>query len=354
MRDLEYVLQGTRSNTSGADVKLVIQIPCLNEEHTLPATLADLPRRLDGVDAIEVLVIDDGSDDRTVEVARSLGVHHIVRHTANCGLGRAFRSGLDRALREGADIIVNTDGDGQYRGSSIEALIRPILDGRADIVIGDRGTATNPEFGRSKKFLQWLGSYVVRSLSGVQVPDAVSGFRAISRQAALRLNILSAFSYTVEMIIQAGNKQMNVLSVAVETNPRTRESRLFRNIPQFVSRQLVAMLRMYAMYQPMRFFFYLGSLIAVVGLVPVLRFLLAYWNGEGDGHVQSLVLGGTLLTVGFVVFLGGLLSDLISQNRQISEIALEKVRALELEIYAGRSEVNGGTARSEIDSNARS
>jgi len=315
---------------TGADMKLIIQIPCLNEAQTLPATLADLPRRIDGVDVIEVLVIDDGSDDGTAEIAQSLGVHHLVRHTTNRGLGRAFRSGLDRALNEGADIIVNTDGDGQYCGSSIAALIKPILDGRADIVIGDRKTADNPEFGKTRKFLQWLGSYVVRSLSGVKITDAVSGFRAISRQAALRLNMLSAFSYTIEMIIQAGNKQMTVLSVPVDTNPKTRESRLFRNVPQFIARQLVAMLRMYAMYRPMRFFFYLGGLLCVIGSIPVLRFLLAYWAGEGDGHVQSLVLGGALLTMGFLVFVSGLLSDLISQNRQLNEITLEKVRAIEL------------------------
>ena len=319
---------------TAADMKLIIQIPCLNEAQTLPATLADLPSRIDGVDAIEVLVIDDGSDDRTSEIAKSLGVHHLVRHTTNRGLGRAFRSGLDRALNEGADIIVNTDGDGQYCGSSIDALIRPILDGRADIVIGDRKTADNPEFGRTKKLLQWLGSYVVRSLSGVNVPDAVSGFRAISRQAALRLNMLSAFSYTIEMVIQTGNKQMTVLSVPVATNPKTRESRLFRNIPQFIARQLVSMLRMYAMYRPMRFFFYLGSMLCFIGVFPVLRFLLAYWAGDGDGHVQSLVLGGALLTTGFLVFVSGLLSDLISHNRQLSEITLEKVRAMELNMPA--------------------
>ena len=318
-------------------MKLIIQIPCLNEEQTLPATLADLPGQIDGVDCIELLVIDDGSDDRTVEVAQAMGVHHIVRHTTNCGLGRAFRSGLDRALKEGADIIVNTDGDGQYRGSAIEDLIRPIMEGRADIVIGDRNTADNPEFGQVKKFLQWLGSFVVRSLSGVNVPDAVSGFRAISRPAALRLNVLSAFSYTVEMIIQAGNKQMTVLSVPVATNPETRESRLFHNIPQFVARQLVGMVRMYAMYRPVRFFFYLGSLMCITGLIPIMRFLFAYWAGDGDGHVQSLVLGGTLLTMGFVVFVSGLLSDLISQNRQLTEIALEKIRSLELDYSSGDS-----------------
>lgn len=311
-------------------MKLIIQIPCLNEEHTLPATLADLPRSIPGIDTIEVLVIDDGSNDRTAEVALSLGVQHLVRHTSNRGLGRAFSSGLDRCLKEGADIIVNTDGDGQYCGSCIEDLIRPILEKRADIVIGDRETANNPEFGRGKKFLQWLGSYVVRSLSGVKVADAVSGFRAISRNAALRLNMLSAFSYTVEMIIQAGNKQMSVLSVPVDTNPKTRESRLFRNIPQFIGRQLVGMVRMYAMYRPMRFFFYLGGILSAAGLVPVIRWLVIYMAGGGDGHVQSLVLGGALLTMGFFVFVGGLLSDLISQNRQLNEITLEKIRLMEL------------------------
>jgi glycosyltransferase involved in cell wall biosynthesis len=324
----------TSDDKHGNNVKLIIQIPCLNEEQTLPATLAELPRHIDGVSVIEYLVVDDGSDDRTVDVATSLGVHHIVRHTTNQGLGRAFRAGMDYALKAGADIIVNTDGDGQYRGSSVEALIRPIVEGRADIVIGDRQTAKNPEFTKTKKFLQWLGSHVVRSLSGVQVPDAVSGFRAISRQAALKLNVLSSFSYTIEMIIQAGNKQLTVLSVPVETNPKTRESRLFRNIPHFVSRQLVSMLRMYAMYRPMRFFFYLGTLLIIGGLIPVIRFLLAYWADGGAGHIQSLVLGGALLTIGFLVFVSGLLSDLISQNRQLLEIALEKVRVLELEQLA--------------------
>ena len=204
-------------------MKLIIQIPCLNEEHTLPATLAELPRSINGIDSIEVLVIDDGSDDRTAEIAQLLGVDHIVQHTKNRGLGRAFRSGLDRALAEGADIIVNTDGDGQYRGQSVEQLVQPILRGEADIVIGDRQTSSKPEFSRLKKLLQSLGSHVVRSLSGVQVPDAVSGFRAMSREGALRLNILSAFSYTVEMIIQSGNKKLTVVSVPVLTNPKTRE-----------------------------------------------------------------------------------------------------------------------------------
>ncbi len=310
--------------------RLVIQIPCLNEAQTLPATVRDLPDRLDGVDEIVVIVIDDGSRDDTSRVASDLGVDHVFRHNNNQGLGRAFRTGLDNALKLGADIIVNTDADGQYAGADIALLVAPILNSRADIVIGDRQTASNPEFGTMKRLLQWMGSYAVRSLSGTDIPDAVSGFRAVSREAALKLNILSTFSYTVEMIIQAANKQLRIVSVPVRTNPKTRESRLFRNIPQFISRQLVSMVRMYAMYRPMRFFFYIGSTLTVLGLIPVVRFLYFYFVDGGAGKVQSLVLGGALLTTGFIVFVTGLLADLISQNRQISEIALEKVREIEL------------------------
>ena len=311
-------------------MKLIIQIPCLNEEQTLPATLAELPRSIPGVDSIEILVVDDGSTDQTAAVASAHGVHHVLRHTRNQGLGRAFRTGLDAALKLGADVIVNTDGDGQYCGGDIPKLIAPILAGEADIVVGDRQTANNTEFGLAKKCLQWLGSYVVRSLSGTNLLDAVSGFRAISRQSAIRLNILSKFSYTVEMLIQAGNKQMSVTSVPVRTNPKTRESRLFANIPQFISRQLVSMVRMYAMYRPMRFFLYLGLLLSVVGAIPIIRFLISYFSGGGAGNIQSLILGGVLLTMGFMIFITGLLSDLISQNRQLSEIALEKIREMEL------------------------
>lgn len=325
-------------------MKLIIQIPCLNEEQTLPATLAELPREIPGIDKIEVLVIDDGSTDNTVQVAKSHGVDHIYSHKSNQGLGRAFRAGLDYALKQGADIVVNTDGDGQYCGADIPKLVAPIMAGKADIVIGDRQTASHPEFGFLKKCLQHLGSHVVRSLSGTSVPDAVSGFRAISRRAAMRLNVLSKFSYTVEMIIQAGNKQMAVASVPIRINPKTRESRLFRNIPQFVGQQLVGMLRMYAMYRPMRFFFYLGTLLCLLGAVPVVRFLLLYFVQGGAGNIQSLVLGGVLLTMGFMVFVTGLLSDLISQNRQLSEIALEKIREMEL-AQANRVDHSPGAAK---------
>lgn len=311
--------------------RLVIQIPCLDEALTLPATLADLPRSLPGITDIRVLVVDDGSRDDTASVARAHGVEHVVRHTHNQGLGRAFRTGLDQALKLGADIIVNLDGDGQYRGADIASLIAPLQTGSADIVIGDRQPARNPEFNLLKRALQWLGSHAVRTLSGIDTPDAVSGFRAISREAALRLNILSQFSYTVEMIIQAAHRQMRVVSVPVSTNPARRPSRLFRNLPHFVGRQLVTMLRMYAMYRPTRLFFFSGGLFALLGLLPILRFLLYYLAGDGAGHIQSLLLGGVLTTVGFLLFVAGILADLIAMNRQILELTLEKVRRVELQ-----------------------
>ncbi len=319
-------------------MKVIIQIPCLDEERTLPSTLAAFPRQIPGVDCVEWLVVDDGSVDRTVQVAMAHGVHHIVRHSTNQGLGRAFRSGLDAALKQGADIIVNTDGDGQYCGEDIPALIAPILSGEADIVIGDRETAANKEFSLAKKFLQWLGSTVVRTLSSTDVPDAVSGFRAISQSAALRLNILSKFSYTVEMIIQASNKQMSVVSVPVRTNPRTRESRLFRNTPLFITQQLVSMMRMYAMYRPVRFFFYLGFVFLALGLLPTAHFFLNSSSAGGGAYLTtSLMVGAIFLFMAIALFFSGVVSDLISQNRQLVEIALEKVRQAELRDLARES-----------------
>jgi glycosyltransferase involved in cell wall biosynthesis len=313
-------------------MKLIVQIPCLNEQHTLPETVADIPRDIPGVDKVEVLIIDDGSTDRTVEVAREIGVDHIVRHRNTKGLAHAFRSGIDACLRRGADIIVNTDGDNQYCGADIPALIEPILRGEADIVVGDRQTHLVPHFSAFKKLLQKYGSALVRRVSRTTVPDAVSGFRAISREAALQLNIVSPFSYTIEMLIQAGRKKMAVAAVPIRTNAKTRDSRRFKSIPQFLERSLTTMVRMYSMYRPLKFFVAIGALITFVGMLPVVRFVYFYAIGQGDGHIQSLVLAGALLVIGLMTFLIGLVADLIGFNRQLMEMTLEKVRRIELEM----------------------
>lgn len=310
-------------------MKVIIQIPCYNEEKTLPETLADLPTSIDGVDSIEVLIIDDGSADRTAEVARDLGVDYIVRHTGNRGLASAFRSGIDACLQLGADIIVNTDADNQYAGNDIPRLIQPILESRADIVIGDRQTDSVPHFSFIKKKLQKLGSWVVRYFSHVDVPDAVSGFRAISRQAARQLNILSSFSYTIEMLLQAGKKRMTVHSVPIRVNAMTRRSRLYSKAYEFIQRSVAILLRIYAMYHPLKILLAIGFALMAVGALPILRFLYFALQNDGAGHIQSLVLGGVLVTMGFIAFLVGLLADLIAFNRQLMEMTLEKVRRLE-------------------------
>ena len=311
-------------------MKLIVQIPCRNEEATLAQTVADIPSRIDGIDQLEVLVIDDGSTDRTADIAYEIGVDHVVRNKTNKGLAGAFRTGIDACLRRGADIIVNTDGDNQYAGRDIPTLIRPILAGEADIVVGDRRTDSITHFSWSKKRLQNLGSLVIRKLSGVDVPDAVSGFRAMSRNAALQLNIVSHFSYTIEMLIQAGKKQIAVASVPVATNPKTRESRLFRSVPRFLASSLMTLVRTYTMFQPLRVFVVIGLMLSLVGFAPIARFLVFYFNGEGAGHIQSLVIGGALSVIGFATFLVGLVADLINDNRQLIEMTLEKVRRLEL------------------------
>jgi glycosyltransferase involved in cell wall biosynthesis len=314
-----------------AAVKVIVQIPCYNEERTLPLVLADIPRRIEGVDVVEVLVVDDGSTDDTAGVARRHGADHVVRHVRNQGLARAFRTGLDTALLLGADVVVNTDADNQYAGSAIPDLVRPILDGRADIVVGDRRTDLVPHFSATKRLLQKIGSFAVRRVSGTRVPDAVSGFRALSRRAMLRLNIVSSFSYTIEMLIQAGKERLEVASVPVRVNPQTRESRLFRSVPQFLLRSLVTMVRTYTMYKPLRVFTSLGALLVLAGTLPVGRYLIYWLQGQGSGKVQSLILGGVLLVVGFVFLLIGLVADLIAFNRSLLEILLEKVRRLEAE-----------------------
>ena len=312
-------------------MKLIVQIPCYNEEETLPQTIADIPRNIPGVDTVEILIIDDGCSDRTVEIAKGLGVDHIISNTINQGLARTFRIGLDACLRLGADIIVNTDGDNQYAGKDIPKLIQPILDNQAEIVIGDRQTAQISHFSLTKKILQSLGSGVVRKLSGVRVPDAVSGFRAISRKAAIRLNIVSTFSYTIEMLIQAGNKQMAVAHVPVDTNPQTRESRLYTSTFKFIGFQLINMIRMYAMYRALKVFVYIGTALSIIGVIPIIRFLFFYFKGYGTGHIQSLILGGAFLSMGFIAYLVGLVADLISNNRQLVEMTLELTRRAELD-----------------------
>jgi glycosyltransferase involved in cell wall biosynthesis len=313
-------------------MKLIVQIPCYNEEATLPQTLADIPRQIEGIDEVEVLIVDDGSSDNTVAVAEAHGVEHIIRHKNNQGLARAFKTGLDASIRKGADIIVNTDGDNQYRGKFIADLVAPILAGQADIVIGDRQVSANQHFSKIKRCLQALGSFVVRRLSKTEVPDAVSGFRAISRSAAIGMNILSPFSYTIEMLIQAGQRKLAIVSVPIETNAPTRKSRLFKTVPHFLQKSLTTMVRAYTMYHPLRMFFLLGTVLMIAGAIPVGRFLYYFVVGEGTGHIQSLVLGGTFLIMGFMSYLVSLIADIINFNRQLIEMTLRRVTEMELRL----------------------
>lgn len=312
-------------------MKLIIQIPCYNEEATLPLTVQDLPRSLPGVDEIELLVIDDGSTDRTVEVARALGVDHIVRLGQHRGLATAFLKGLEAALVAGADIIVNTDADNQYRGEDIARLVEPILAGQADVVVGDRGVASVPTFSLLKRHLQQLGSWVVQQAAGVSIPDATSGFRALSREAALRTIVLSEYSYTLETLIQAGARRMAVKYVPVRVNPQTRRSRLMRNIPHYLVNSTATILRTYTMYRPLRVFLTVGALMSLGGIALGVRFLYYFFTSGGQGHVQSLILAAILIIVGFQVCLIGLVADLIGFNRKILEETLYRLRRMELE-----------------------
>ena len=312
-------------------MKLVIQIPCYNEAETLPITLRDLPRELAGIDCVEWLVIDDGSADDTAAVAQKLGVHHVCRLPRHMGLARAFEQGLDRALRAGADVIVNTDADNQYDARDIGSLVTPILERRADIVVGDRGVASLERFSPTKRFLQRVGSAVVQLASGLKVPDAASGFRAYSREAALRLTVLGDYSHTLETLIQAGARGLQVTYVPIRTQPDLRASRLIRSIPHYLALSAATIIRSYAMYQPMRIFMLLGSVMLAAGLVPGVRFLYYYVEGHGSGHIQSLILSAVLLIVGFQTLLIGLLADLVGFNRKLMEEVLYRVRKAEVD-----------------------
>jgi glycosyltransferase involved in cell wall biosynthesis len=312
--------------------KLIIQIPCLNEADTLPATLADLPRSIPGIDVIEVLVIDDGSRDGTAAVAKRAGVDHVVRLRRNKGLAAAFAAGIDESLKRGADFIVNTDADNQYPGRQIPMLLEPLLSGAADIVIGDRNIAEVQHMSWRKRQLQRLGSWVVRQVSNTSVPDTTSGFRAYTREAALRMTIVSEFSYTLESIIQAGKKRMAIAHVEIATNPRTRQSRLFDSTFSYIKRSAATIVRIYAMYEPLKIFSYLGTLSVALGMALSFRFVYTYLTEPmaTGRNLQSLIIGAVLMIVGFQVLLIGLLADVISANRKLLEDLVYRVRSLEL------------------------
>jgi glycosyltransferase involved in cell wall biosynthesis len=309
-------------------VKLVIQVPCLNEEATLPLVLESMPTAVPGVDVIEIVVIDDGSTDATVEVAHRHGVTHVVRHARTMGLARSFRDGVEYALGLGADIVVNTDGDHQYPGAKIADLVQPILRGEADIVIGDRQTGTIRHFSPLKKLMQRFGSWVVNRAAGTALPDAASGFRAYSRKSLYRLNIVTTFSYCMETIIQAGNKRLAIASIAITTNPKTRESRLFSNSFEHMAKSGQAIVRSYIMYRPWTIFAWLTSLFAVAGLTPFVRFAILRLGGDEGNHLQSLIFGVAMLVAALLSLALGVLSDLQRTNRILQEDQLERLKEL--------------------------
>lgn len=310
-------------------MKLIIQIPCFNEAETLEVTLNDLPKHIDGIDEIEYLIIDDGSMDNTAEVAKKWGVHYVVRFRRNKGLAKGFMAGLDACLKNGADIIVNTDADNQYCGADIETLVRPILEKKAHIVIGERPIDETEHFSPLKKKLQHFGSWVVRKASKTTVPDAPSGFRAYSRDAAMRINVINDYTYTLETIVQSGREKMAVMSVPIRTNPDLRESRLFHSMWGYIKKSMLTIVRTYLMYRPLYFFFMIGSILALVGVGFFIRYFIFFCSGDGNGHLQSLILASTLLIVGFQTIVVGLLGDVISANRKILQDVQYHVRKMD-------------------------
>ena len=312
-------------------MKLIVQIPCLNEARDIAVVIRAVPRQIEGVESVEVLVVDDGSSDGTAAIATEAGADHVVINKKTLGLARTFQKGIATALSLGADIIVNTDGDGQYAGHSISDLVAPIVRGEADIVVGDRKPGENTDFSASKRTLQRVGSAVVKTLASIDVPDAVSGFRAYSREAAMRTTVFTRFSYTTETLIAAGNSGMVVASVPVDTNAVTRPSRLFNSVRSFVLRQMVTIVRSYIMYRPLRAFMLLGLGMILIGLIPMVRFVYFYFTDGGAGHVQSLVIGGALLVCGYITCLVALLSDVVATNRRLEEEVITILRRMEHE-----------------------
>lgn len=319
-------------------MKVFVQVPCLNEEETLPAVLDSIPKKIAGVDELVILVIDDGSSDRTLEVARAHGVTHFVHHTRNMGLARSFRDGVHYALEHGADIVVNTDGDNQYPQDRIPDLIAPLLSGEADIAIGDRQTHKIAHFSWGKKQLQRIGSQVVNFAADTKLPDAASGFRAYSRASLIRLNIVTQFSYCMETIIQAGNKRLKIVSVPVDTNAKTRESRLFKNTPQHVVKSAEAILRSYVMFKPFGFFAIIGLGMFVLALIPFVRYLvlLIIYHGAPSAHLQSLIVGAAFLVGALLAIALGVLADLQRTNRILVEESLERIKEMQYGISPER------------------
>lgn len=330
-------------------MKLIIQIPCFNEAETLEITLNDLPRQIEGIDTIEYLIINDGSTDNTEEIAKRWGVQHIVHFKRNLGLARGFLAGIDLALRNGADIIVNTDADNQYCGADIEKLVRPILEKKADIVIGERPIDEIAHFSKIKKYLQKLGSLIVRKASKTDIPDAPSGFRAYSKHAAMRVNVNNEYTYTLETLVQAGRNKMAIISVPIRTNGELRKSRLMNSIFGYIKKSMLTIVRAVIMYKPLQFFTLLSTVFIAVGTVIGIRFILFYISGTGDGHVQSLLLAVMMIIIGVQTFVTGLQADIISANRKLLEDIQFRMKKLEIALLEPGGDVKNDSQEKNID-----